>query len=101
MKGSTTEKEALAIVVAITKCHLYLHGKKFTIITDHRPLNWLLNAKEPTGKLIRWAMLLQSYDFDIQYSPGRLNRCADALFRREYSQTAIMTIDSKGGFDWI
>ena len=59
---SVTEREALAIVVAVKKCHAYLHGKRFKIVTDHRPLNYILNSKEPTGKITRWALLLQSYD---------------------------------------
>ena len=39
------------------KCDPYLHGKQFTTITDHRPINWLLKTQGPTGKLMRWAML--------------------------------------------
>ena len=58
MKGSTTEKKASAIVVAMNLCHLCFHGKQFTISTGHKPLNWLLKLKKPTGKFIRWAMLL-------------------------------------------
>ena len=33
---------------------------------------------------MRWAMLLQSYNFDIQHRPGKANGCADALSRRSY-----------------
>lgn len=33
---------------------------------------------------MRCAILLQSYDFKIEYRPGRLNEYADALFKREY-----------------
>ena len=40
------------------KCDPYLHGKQSTTIADHRPINWLLKTQEPTGKLMRWAMLL-------------------------------------------
>ena len=80
-KYSTTEKEALAIVVAVKKCHPYLFGQKFTIVTDHQPLKWLINAKEPTGRLARWAMTLSTYDFSIIYRPGSKNGVADALSR--------------------
>ena len=62
-----------------------LTWKQFTIVTDHRPLNWLLKTREPTRKLMRWAILSQSYDFKIEYSPGRLNECANALSRRKYT----------------
>ena len=83
-KTSLPEREALAIVVAVKKCHAYLHGKRFTIVTYHRPLNYILNSEEPTGKITRWALLLQSYDYDIEYRPGRQNCSADALSRRTY-----------------
>ena len=61
-----------------------MHGKRFTIVTDHRLLNYILNSKEPTGKITRWALLLGSYDYDIEYRPGRQNGSADALSRRTY-----------------
>lgn len=41
---TVTEKEALAIVWAISRFKGYIEGNKFlTAITDHQPLKWLLN----------------------------------------------------------
>ena len=37
---STSEREALAIVVGIKKFRPYLFGKKFRVITDHKALVW-------------------------------------------------------------
>lgn len=47
----TTERECLAIVWSIQQCRCYLYGRRFTMITDHKPLIWLYNVKEPTGRL--------------------------------------------------
>lgn len=32
------DKEALAIIFGIRRFHSYLYGRKFVLITDHKPL---------------------------------------------------------------
>lgn len=64
---STIEKELLAIVWTIKYFRPYLFGRKFTIITDHKPLTWLFSLKEPNSKLIRWRLKLEEYDYNIVY----------------------------------
>ena len=59
----------------------YLYGKKFTIYTDHRPLQWLFSVKEPNPKLVRWRLKLEEYDYHIVYKKGKFNTNADALSR--------------------
>ena len=83
---STTEKEALAIVIAVRKLHPYLHGRQFTIMTDHKPLNYILNSKDPTGKFTRWALTLQAYNFVIEYRKGINNGNADGISRIPWNQ---------------
>ncbi|MEG1463015.1 MAG: reverse transcriptase family protein [Anaerorhabdus sp.] len=73
--------EGLAIVWAVKIFRPYLLGKKFTIITDHSALNGLLKSQEPTGILARWIAILNEYDFEIRYRPGRVNESADFLSR--------------------
>ena len=80
-KYSTIEKELLGIVWACKYFRPYLYGRKFKIFTDHRPLVWLFNLKEPNSKLIRWRLKLEEYDYEIIYKKGKLNTNADALSR--------------------
>ena len=63
---STTEREALAVVWAIQKFRGYIEGAEVTVLIDHQPLRWLLNLKSPTGRLARWALLLQSYNLNLR-----------------------------------
>ena len=69
---STTDKELLAVVLAIKKFRVYL-GKPFDLITDHKALLWLqtLDMTDERGRRGRWLELLQQYDFKIIHKTGR------------------------------
>lgn len=78
---STIEKELLAIVWAVKHYRPYLFGRKFKILTDHRPLVYLFSLKEPSSRLTKFRLLLEEYNFYVEYSPGKDNCTADALSR--------------------
>ncbi|CAK1591460.1 unnamed protein product [Parnassius mnemosyne] len=80
---STIEKELLAIVWATKYFRPYLFGRKFKIITDHKPLQWVMQLKEPNARLTRWKLKLSEYDFTVKYKSGKSNTNADALSRVE------------------
>ena len=63
---AVTEKECLAIVWCIEKFKIYLINK-FTIKTDNSALTWLLNQKEPNGRLARWIMKLQGMNYKVEH----------------------------------
>ena len=78
---STTEKELLAIVWGCKQFRQYLYGRRFTIVTDHKPLTWVFNVKDPSSRLLRWRLKLEEYDYEVVYKPGARNTNADALSR--------------------
>ncbi|GBN27264.1 Retrovirus-related Pol polyprotein from transposon 17.6 [Araneus ventricosus] len=76
---STKEHEALAVVWALNKFRGYIEGSKITVASDHQPLKWLMKLKSPSGRLVRWALQLQSFDLNLEYIPGKSNVVTDML----------------------
>ena len=74
----------------------YLFGKRFQIITDHCSLCYLMRIKNPNGRIARWALFLQDFDFEIVYKLGKTHKDADALSRLpESAATALVVTRSQ------
>jgi transposase InsO family protein len=69
---STTEREILAIVHSLREWRCYLHGSEVVVHSDHRPLEYLRNHKNPGGRRVRWILELEAYDPKIEYVQGAL-----------------------------
>ena len=80
---SVTDKEALAVVEGFRKFHTYLYGNHTTVITDHQALEYVYKNPKITGRISRWNILLQNYDYTVQYKKGKHNTNADAISRLE------------------
>lgn len=80
---SVIERECLAIVWGINKFKYYLFGKAFVLEVDHKPLVYLNKFKGENSRLMRWALSLQPFRFNIVYIPGKENIGADLLSRSE------------------
>ena len=73
--------ECMAIKEAIIYWQYWLIGRKFIVITDHKPLESLrvkARTDEELGDLVYY---LSQYDFILMYSPGKGNVEADTLSR--------------------
>ena len=85
-KYAQLEKEALAIIFAVKKFHDYLYGRHFTLYSDHKPLQYLLNESKQipvlaSSRIQRWALTLSAYTYSINYKPGNKLAHADSLSR--------------------
>ena len=81
---SQLEKEALALIFEVQKFHRYLYGRKFNLITDHKPLTTILGPKKgipslAAVRLQRWAILLSAYDYNIHYKSTTEHGNVDGL----------------------
>ena len=84
------ERELLAVVFACIRFNTYLQGRKFTVQSDHKPLEviHLKSMHNAPPRLQRMLLQLQKYDMKIEYKPGSEMLLADALSRcpARYSQ---------------
>lgn len=104
---STIEREALGMIYYVNKfCH-YLLGNKFVFHVDHQALVYLVNKPNLVGKLVRWMMLLQEFDFTIL---GSEHTIVDFLSRidsgepadevpEQFSDADLFTIE-EAALDW-
>ena len=89
---SQLEKEAFSIIFGLKRFHQYLCGRSFTILTDHRPLLTLLGPHRAVpahtaSRLQRWALILASYHYKIEYRSTAAHADADSMSRLPLPQT--------------
>jgi hypothetical protein len=82
----------LAAMWAVKTFRPCVLGFNFTVVTDHSPLQWLMNKPDLTGKHARWALSLQKFTFVITHWPGITHQNADVPSR--YPQSS--KIDTTG-----
>ena len=90
------ERELLSIVFGTERFHMYLYGRNFSAITDHRPLV-MINDKPISSApplLQRMMVRRQGYNFTMTHRPGSENQLADGLLRfPSPHNTAVIDLD--------
>ena len=81
------------MVYALQKFRHYLLGSHFKMFTDHSSLKYLVNKPVLGGKIYRWLLLFQEYDFEVIVKPGRLNTGPDHLSKLESGEEPITLED--------
>ncbi|KAK2719301.1 hypothetical protein QYM36_004948 [Artemia franciscana] len=82
-KYSQIEKELYVIVFGIRHCHQYLYGHSFVVVTDHKPLETLINRpmQKSSPRLQRMLLQIQPYDLTVIFRPGKEIPVPDTLSR--------------------
>lgn len=99
---SVTEKETLAVLVALRYFQPFLDGRRFRLVTDNSALTHLLQTARPRNRIARWILELQQYDFDVTHRPGQQLQDADALSRLPHNHaiTGLSVLDVSEELDF-
>ncbi|KAF8697496.1 Reverse transcriptase (RNA-dependent DNA polymerase), partial [Rhizoctonia solani] len=80
----THNKELLAIIKALEEWRIFLEAtdKPVQVFTDHRNLEYWMQARTFNRRHARWCIFLSDFNFEIHYRPGKQSGKPDALSRR-------------------
>lgn len=87
LRWTVSEQELWAIIYCLHKFETYLRGVKVIIRTDHQALSFLKSWKMYSGRITRWILYLNQFDFKVEYIKGKDNIGPDILSR--YSHDAL------------
>ncbi|QRW24341.1 Retrotransposable element Tf2 protein [Rhizoctonia solani] len=88
---NTHNKELLAIIKALEEWRIFLEAtdKPVQVFTDHRNLEYWMQARTFNRRHARWRIFLSDFNFEIHYCPGKQSGKPDALSRRsDYVDTS-------------
>jgi hypothetical protein len=78
---NSTKREGIDMVYALHMFRHYLLGKQFKMFTNHYALKYLVNKPLLRGRIYRWILLFQEFDFKVIVNLGKLNIGLDHLSR--------------------
>jgi transposase InsO family protein len=104
---SNTDREMFAIVKGIEHFRPYLYGRPFLVRTDHQAIKFIHNGKSTSSRVLKWALEMADYEFEVIHTPATRIRHADALSRiRHPDETVnipeeqVFSLWGKEGIQW-
>ena len=58
---------------------------------DHKSLKYVFTQRDLNLRQRRWVEYMKDYDFELAYHPGKANVVADALSRRSYVASLLVS----------
>jgi hypothetical protein len=80
----THDLELAAVVHALHTWRHYLLGNVVHIFIDHRSLNYIFTQPDLNMRQRRWLELINDYDLEVHYHPGKVNVVANDLSRKAH-----------------
>ncbi|XP_054284384.1 uncharacterized protein K02A2.6-like [Macrosteles quadrilineatus] len=102
-KYSQIDKEALAIYWGLKKFYHYCYGRKFILVTDHKPLVSIFDPYRtlPTmtaTRIFNYAHFLSGFDYTIEYRNTKSHGNADYMSRFPNEHPPTNQIDQHEAF---
>ena len=95
-----SELETLGLIWAVKHFRPYILGCPCTVYTDHAACLSLLSSRNPSTKLVRWALTIQEMNFTIKHRSGKKNANADALSRNPtIEETTVLSVTTEHSDD--
>ena len=96
-----TDSEMACVMLAITKLSPLVPKNKLIIVTDHKPLLYLVKTSPESldGRRARWVQKMNSTQIRLQYNKGAQQQIPDALSRLEekYHDFIIDVVEGQNG----
>ena len=80
----------MAIIWCLRYNRQFLIGSSIDLMTDHKPLLFLLKQSTPNGRIARWQTILGEFDIkQVGHISGESNITSDYLSRYGYAEDPI------------
>lgn len=94
---TVSEKELLGILIGIIKFRKYLEGIEFLVETDHHALCQITKVEFKNGRLNRWSLLLQGFNYQVIYRNGEshVSDCFSRMSEWDHRKPIILEDDAE------